>query len=137
MNTQLGGVPDTVPERLGPVVARSFTAVLNYMSRKEVLLAAAFAHEHEMTFRETSIPVDYPFTGSIEFQTENIRALYDYGERCAASGLLWTTPEGELHHTQAALARLESGQGRTKKIAAGDVQCPLDPVSAPAAAGQR
>ncbi|HEX7679908.1 MAG TPA: patatin-like phospholipase family protein [Thermoanaerobaculia bacterium] len=129
MNTQLGGVPDTVPERLGPVVARSFTAVLNYMSRKEVLLAAAFAHEHEMAFRVTSIPVDYPFAGSIDFQRENIRALYDYGERCAEAGLLWTTPEGELRHAQAAVGRLESEPGRTKKTPAREVPCPLDPVS--------
>src|SRR4029077_14245700 len=51
MNTQLGEVPDTVTGRLGPIIERSFTAVLNSMARKELLVALAFAREHEMDFR--------------------------------------------------------------------------------------
>ena len=130
MNTQLGGVPDTVPGLLGPIVARSSAVVLTYMSRKELQVASAFAHEHEMTFRVTSIPVDYPYGGSIDFRETDVRALFEYGERCAEAGLLWTTPAEALHGERAALNRLESGSGKRKEqTRASDVPCPLDHVT--------
>ncbi len=32
-----------------------------------------------------------------------MRALFEYGERCAEQGLLWTTPPEALHRRQAGL----------------------------------
>jgi hypothetical protein len=121
MNTQLGGLPDTVPARLAPIMARSSVAVLSYMSRKELQVAAALAHEHEMTFRQTEIPIDYPYGGPIDFGAEEMRALFAYGRRCAAEGRLWTTPAESLHRSQAAVERAASRKG---KLAAGEVACP-------------
>ncbi len=129
MNTQLGGVPETAAGRLGPIMARSSATVLTYMSRTELQLAAAFAHEREMNFRLTEIPVDYPFGGSIDFSPTAMRALFDYGERCAEQGLLWTTPAGALHRRQAALAR--NGSKPEQPTAAKDVPCPAAAPDAP------
>jgi predicted acylesterase/phospholipase RssA len=124
MNTQLGEVPDTVPGRLGPIIERSFTAVLNSMARKELLVAVAFAREHEMDFRVTSIPIDYPFGGSIDFRPGDMRALFDYGERCAEQGAVWTTPAEALRRTDAALDAASSP--RTKSMPPGEIPCPLE-----------
>lgn len=119
MNTQLGEVPDTVPGRLGPMIERSFTAVLNSMARKELQVALAFAREHEMNSRVTSIPIDYPFGGSIDFKPADMRALFQYGEQCAQQGLVWTTPSEALRRAQTALGRSQ------KPPAPNDVPCPL------------
>lgn len=125
MNTQLGEVPDTVTGRLGPIIERSFTAVLNSMARKELLVALAFAREHEMNFRVTSIPIDYPFGGSIDFRPADMRALFDYGERCAEQGLVWTTPAESLRRVQTALDRFNAGSGTSRESAVrGAVPCP-------------
>jgi len=46
-----------------------------------------------MHFRLTEIPVGYPIKSSVDFDPRYMRELFDYGERCAAAGLLWITPE--------------------------------------------
>lgn len=118
MNTQLGQLPDTVPGRIGPIIERSFTAVLNAMARKELQVALAFAREHEMSSRVTSIPIDYPFGGAIDFKPGDMAALFAYGERCARQGLVWTTPSEALRRAQTAI------RGTASKSPAG-VPCPL------------
>jgi hypothetical protein len=127
-NTQLGGVPDTVPGKLGPIVERSFSAVLTHLVRKELQIASAFAHEHEMSYHFSSIPIDYPFGGNLDFKARDMHALFEFGERCAESGLLWTTPGEALHREQAALLRMGSGRAKDAP-AAGAVPCPLDRAS--------
>jgi len=37
-----------------------------------------------MNFRFSSIPVDYPFRGPLDFQQSSMRALFNYGADCAA-----------------------------------------------------
>jgi hypothetical protein len=118
MNTQLGGLPDTVPARLAPILVRSSAAVLSYMSRKELQVAVALAHDHEMSFRQTEIPIDYPYGGPIDSGAAEMRALFAYGRRCAVEGRLWTTPTESLHRSQAAVERAVSRKG---KLAAGEV----------------
>lgn len=122
MNTQLGQLPDTVTPRLGPIVARSFTAVLNAMARKELQVALSFARANEMNFHVTSIPIDYPFGGAIDFAPGHMRALFDYGERCAEQGLVWTTPSEALRRAQTAIDR----SGANPRLPAAKIPCPLE-----------
>ncbi len=124
MNTQMRESPETTVGRLGPIMARSSAAVLTSMARKELQLAMAFAREQRADFKFTSIPLDYPFGGSIDFRPVAMRALFDFGERCAKRGLLWTTPGAALRRGQAALARLGSNTDPRERPAAKDVPCP-------------
>ncbi|MGH9144406.1 MAG: hypothetical protein ACRD3J_26540, partial [Thermoanaerobaculia bacterium] len=120
MNTQLGGIPETAPGRLGPILARSSATVLTYMSRTAVQLAASFAQENGMSFRLTEIPVDYPYGGSTDFRATKMKDLFSYGKACAEQGLLWTTPEQSLRRSQSAI-KSENGQKEES------VPCPLGP----------
>jgi predicted acylesterase/phospholipase RssA len=132
MNTQMGGAPETTAGRLGSIMARSFDAVLTSMSRTELQLASAFAHANAMNFRLTEIPIDYPFGGPVDFHPSAVRALFDYGERCAEQGLLWTTPAEALHRGQAAMARDGSKTNPEERTAPKDVPCPAPAPHAPA-----
>lgn len=123
MNTQLGGLPDPVPGRLGPIMARSSSVALTYMSRKELQVAAALAQDHGMSFLLTEIPIDYPFGGPIDFEANKMRMLFDYGQRCAAQGHLWTTPAEALRRSRAAVAGAAS---RKERLSPENVPCPLD-----------
>jgi hypothetical protein len=95
-----------------------------YMSRTQLQLAAAFARERKMNFRVTEIPVDYPFGGPIDFRPTAMRALFDYGVRCAEQRLLWTTPAEALLPRQAAVVRNGSTPNPERPTAAKDVPCP-------------
>ncbi len=122
MNTQLGQLPDTVTARLGPIVERSFTAVLNAMARKELQVALSFARANGMNFHVTSIPIDYPFGGAIDFAPGHMRALFEYGERCAEQGMIWTTPSEALRRAQTAIDRSSANP----PLPAAKVPCPLE-----------
>ncbi|HLJ75245.1 MAG TPA: patatin-like phospholipase family protein, partial [Thermoanaerobaculia bacterium] len=123
MNTQVVGSPETSAGRLGPLVARSFSTILMSMARTELELASAFAREHSMDLRLTAIPVDYPFGGLIDFTPFTMKALFEYGVRCGASGLLWTTPVDALQHAEKALARI-AGKTTIGQTAPESVPCP-------------
>ena len=105
-------------------MARSSAAVLAYLSKTDVELAITFTKIHEMNFRLAGIPIDYPYGGPIDLDPVAMHALFEYGERCAEQGLLWTTPPEALHRRQAGLERYESKPNPEKPTAPKDVPCP-------------
>ena len=48
------------------------------------------------------IPPDVEFGGSLAFDQANMRAIFDYGMRCATRGHAWVTPEQALAHAEIA-----------------------------------
>lgn len=118
-------------------MARSSAAVLTYMSRTELQLAAAFARERKMSLRVSEIPVDYPFGGPIDFRPKAMRALFDYGVSCAEQGLLWTTPAEALLPRQAALAGNGSKPNPEQPTTPKDLPCPAAAPETPASTHER
>ena len=73
------------------IAARSFTSVLNHLTRSAISQTANFARDNNMSFRFTAIPSDVQFGGSLAFETPNMSETFIYGARCAAIGLVWVT----------------------------------------------
>lgn len=121
-NAQLAGQARTTPVNTVSIASRSFSAVLNHMTRTALAQTDAFAKRNGMTFRFTTIPRDYRYGGSLAFEREEMSALFDYGRRCAAQSLIWVDVEQ-------ALARAEQAE---RAPAPDNPPCPLPP---PAEAG--
>lgn len=100
INGQLITPQKTTADKTVSILKQSFAVQMNHASRTALELSAAFAQLHGMNFRFSRIPSEYPFQGPLNFNSTSMRALFDYGERCAAEGHFWTTIEQ-------ALARLE------------------------------
>ena len=119
INGQFSSLPHTTPERAVPILARSFSAELGHSSRISLALAAAYAQKHDMRFRFTDIPIDYPYKGSLDFHRDAMQPLFDYALSCAMQGELWTTPDQALASSEQALS---SKPGHA-------LQCPLSGTS--------
>jgi predicted acylesterase/phospholipase RssA len=98
INGQASSPPRTTRNNTVDIVARSFTAVLNHMTRTSLAQTDSFAARNDMTFVFTTIPRDVQFGGSLAFDDANMAATFDYGYRCAAAGLAWLTPQEALAH---------------------------------------
>jgi predicted acylesterase/phospholipase RssA len=116
INGQSASAPRTTSNNTLDIAARSFTSVLNHLTRSAISQTADFARDSKMSFRFTAIPADVQFGGSLAFETPNMRDTFNYGARCAASGLVWVTQE------QAA-ARGANEEAELKPFAAAG--CPL------------
>jgi predicted patatin/cPLA2 family phospholipase len=103
INGQASSPPRSTQNNTVDIAARSFTAVLNHMTRTQLAQANVFASRNGMSFRFTTIPPDVEFGGSLAFDQANMRAIFDYGMRCATHGRAWVTPEQALAHSQAVL----------------------------------
>jgi hypothetical protein len=99
MNGQLRGLPTTTQNALGTILARSFTTAMTYMSRTQILEAKQFADRHGMLLRVTAIAAGHPSVDPLDFRVPAMRALFNYGERCAEGGQLWTTIDHLLSQT--------------------------------------
>src|SRR5690606_33179057 len=95
---QASSPPHATPNNTVDIAARSFTAVLNHMTRTKLAQTNAFAARNGMTFRYTTIPPSVEFGGSLAFDQTNMRAIFDYGMRCATRGHAWTPPQQALAH---------------------------------------
>jgi predicted acylesterase/phospholipase RssA len=102
VNGQASSSPRTTLNNTMDVAARSFSAVLNHMTRTALAQADAFAQRGGMNFRFTTIPSDVQFGGSLAFDQANMRETFDYGMRCATRSLAWVTPKEAMEHMQAA-----------------------------------
>jgi hypothetical protein len=123
VNGQLGGVPYTTPVDTVSIISRSYSATLTHLARTNVVLTSEFAQKYDMDFRFSSLPMDYPFRGPLDFQQSSMRTLFNYGADCAREGRLWTTVEQAMTHSRAAIPVGFGGQR------ASDPQmtaCPLD-----------
>lgn len=129
VNGQLGGVPSTTPVDAISIFSRSFATTLTHLARANVMLTSEFAWKYEMNFRYSSIPIDYPFQGPLDFRQSSMRALFDYGAECAQQGRLWTTVDQAMVQGQTATAT--GGEKRPATDPHLPPACPLDPSPIP------
>lgn len=118
INGQSASAPRLTSSNTLDIAARSFTAVLNQMTRTAVQQTAAFTKTNSLGFRFTGIPSDVEFGGSLAFDKANMSATFDYAMRCATRGLVWITEEQ-------AGARASLSEGDLKPFAT--AECPLIP----------
>jgi predicted patatin/cPLA2 family phospholipase len=104
INGQLVTPQKTTANKTAAILKQSFAAQMNHSSRTALELSAAFAQLHGVNFRFSRIPSEYPFQGPLKFNPASMRALFDYGERCAADGHFWTTVEQALARLDKTLA---------------------------------
>jgi hypothetical protein len=129
VNGQLGGVPHTTPVDTISIVSRSFSATLMHLARTNVVLTSEFAQKYDMNFRFSSIPIDYPFQGPLDFQQSSMQALFNYAVDCAREGRLWATVEQAITHRQGAMAmRIQEQQASDRELSR---SCPLDAFPIP------
>jgi hypothetical protein len=129
VNGQLSGVPSTTPVDAISIFSRSFSTTLTHLARADVILTSEFAQKYEMNFRYSSIPMDYPFQGPLDFRQSSMRALFDYGAECAEEGRLWTTvDQARVHGKAVAAAWSDKRQASDPQVTPA---CPLDPSPIP------
>ncbi len=102
INGKLASPPDRTPINTVDVVSRSISAGITAATRSTVVESQAIARQMGMELRITQIPPGYPSSADFDFGTRHMRALFAYGERCAALGMLWMTP------TQANMLNMEA-----------------------------
>jgi predicted acylesterase/phospholipase RssA len=102
VNAQAASMPRSTRNNTVDIVARSFTAVLNHMTRTMLSQTDAFAARNNMSFRFTVMPQDVAFGGSLAFEEPSMKSIFDYGMRCAAANQVWVTPQQALDHAMVA-----------------------------------
>jgi len=124
INGKIIGAPSTTHFKLGPIVGRSFEAAMKHLSRGQVIAVSQFADKYGMSVESTYLPFDYPPYDSADFHASAMRVLFNYGERCAEQGRLWTT----IDQTMAAAS--EAAATPPKRPSAPDQlpECPLRDV---------
>lgn len=115
INGQLFTTPQSTPTSTVSIVSRAFSTSQKYAARNALLLTAAQAHRFGMNFHYSYVPTEYPSRGPLDFEPLVMKALFDYGERCAREGRLWLTP-------QQALVRAAAAKSPPEKPA----ECPLN-----------
>ena len=92
INGKLASAPDRTPINTVDVVSRSISAGITASTRSTVVESQAIARQMGMQLHITQIPPGFPSSADFDFGPRHMRALFAYGERCAAQGLLWMTP---------------------------------------------
>ena len=131
INGQIMDAPETTRYQLGPIVSRTFSAALKHMSRAQVVAVNQFAEKYGMSVQSTYVPYDYPKYGSADFRASTMRALFDYGARCAQSGRLWTTFDETMNSISGAVPVSLQTSPLDRQTA-----CPLRDIQFAAAGGR-
>ncbi len=131
INGRIIDAPKTTPFKLGPIVARTFSVALQHLSRAQLVAVDQFAGKYRMSVQSTYLPYDYPDYSSSDFRASTMRPLFEYGERCAESGRLWTTRD----ETMATVAAAATAAERTPALDQ-EVACPLRDVQVAAGGGR-
>jgi hypothetical protein len=98
INGQLREKPITTSTRTIPILERSLGTALSSDERARVELAYSFAQRHQMHLEVTEIPTSYPLGGLVSgLDPGRMKALFQYGERCATEGRIWGHPLGVLN----------------------------------------
>ena len=79
INGQILDAPETNPNRLGPVMARTFRVALKHMSRGQIISIDQFADKYRMSVQSTYLPFDYPQFSSADFRASAMRPLFSTG----------------------------------------------------------
>ncbi|MFM9863427.1 MAG: patatin-like phospholipase family protein [Micropepsaceae bacterium] len=96
INSELSSAPSSTPVKTLPIVARGFSAGLTHMSRTALAVSSTLAKRAEAAFHYAAIPANDGFASFLEFDQAKMRALFDYGEACAANGRLWLTSPQQM-----------------------------------------
>lgn len=92
VNGKLRAVEETTPVNTVSILKRSVVAALESNTRHAVELAYSFAQRNEMKLKVTEIPNNYVFRGLLDLGPSTMKALFEYGVRCATEGRLWADP---------------------------------------------
>ena len=92
INGKLASAPMKTPINTINVFSRSISAGITSATRAMIVEAQGIARQMDMRLRVTQIPPGFPSSADFNFGPRRMRALFSYGERCAARGLLWMTP---------------------------------------------
>jgi hypothetical protein len=117
VNGQLGTVPQTTPARTLKIFQRGLAAAFRSNARADLAVVSAFAQRHGMTVKVTDIPEEYPYGGALDLDRSRMRALFDFGGRCAVEERLWADPLEVVERTVKAHLRALPGLA----------QCPAPP----------
>jgi predicted acylesterase/phospholipase RssA len=96
VNGALSARPITTKAGSFAVISRGFAASTMHGLRRTIELAADFAQRHRMDLEFSYIPTTYPYRGALDFETDELRRLFEFGARCAESGKLWTRLEAAV-----------------------------------------
>jgi predicted acylesterase/phospholipase RssA len=88
---RLSEQPAPIRLRARSILSRSVSAGLNHMLRTTLELTATDAQLEGAQFQFAAIPVAYPQLNSFDFNTPNMRSLFQFGYKCAQAGRLWTS----------------------------------------------
>ena len=88
---RLSEQPAPIRLRARSILSRSVTAGLNHMLRTTLELTATDVELEGAQFQFAAIPVAYPQLNSFDFNTPNMRSLFQFGYKCAQAGRLWTS----------------------------------------------
>jgi predicted acylesterase/phospholipase RssA len=88
---RLSEQPAPIRLRARSILSRSVSAGLNHMLRTTLELTATDAELEGAQFQFAAIPVAYPQLNSFDFNTPNMRSLFQFGYKCAQAGRLWTS----------------------------------------------
>lgn len=100
VNGPVASAPRTTLNNPVDVASRSFTTVMNHMTRTALVQTSIFAERGDMTFAFTAIPSEVVFAGPLAFDQLSMRETFDYGMRCATRGLAWTNAQQALDHAE-------------------------------------
>jgi hypothetical protein len=92
VNGQFEGAPLTTPMKTVPILTRSYDATLLSSSRAAVEIALSLSLRVGMNFSVADIPNDYPYGGPLDLQPSKMKALFEFGARCAFEERLWASP---------------------------------------------
>lgn len=120
INGQIMDALETTPVRFGPIVARTFSVAMKHLSMAQVVAVDQFAEKYRMSVEAAYLPYDYPPYSSTDFRASTMRPLFEYGERCAQAGRLWTTMD-ETMTTVAVAGPIPKRNRDTDQ----NVECPL------------
>ncbi len=114
VNSKLRANEETTPVNTVSILKRSVGAALESNTRSAVELAYSFAQRHRMRLKVTEIPISYSFHGLLDLEPPTMKALFDYGVRCATEDRVWADPLDALD---------EIARPRAAPLGAG-AQCP-------------
>ncbi|MEO6972392.1 MAG: patatin-like phospholipase family protein [Rhodoferax sp.] len=98
INGPLAHLPTTSPFKTLDVLSASFLASMTYRTREAIVDTTVLTRHFDVQFELTEIPADYPLDTFVDFDPAHMRALFDFGERCAAQAQLWLSPEQSINN---------------------------------------
>jgi predicted patatin/cPLA2 family phospholipase len=128
MNFQVSSLaPSTTDRSLEAILTASFQSTVTHMARSQIIEVKQFTGQYRMPVSVTAIPPQHPKLSELDFSTPTLLELFNYGERCAEKGQLWTGVDQVLS------GRAAEGSPLTDR----QVPCPGEPARQRVPSAQR